>query len=200
MTVLSTNYSSIEDAWGFLNPELQPKKDHKKKKNKDPICELYNSRGHQSLYTDADLVSYVNKYDQYNKTDFQSSVGTKGREKMPKYIDIPLSEESKNGFENSFDFQPSKMIDQENETEQEEVYQERQGSMVIDEEDYRKPTHQELFYEDNRQSASPSPKYRYLDDVKNEINYLDLALYIISGILLIFMLDQFVRLGELLGR
>lgn len=198
MTVLSTNYSSIEDAWGFLNPELQPKKSKKEKKNKDPICELYNSRGNQSLYTDADLVSYVNKYDQYNKSDFQSSIGTKGREKMPKYVDIPVTtDESKSDFESSFDFQPSKMIDQE------ETYQERHTDHVVDEEHYNRATPQELFYDDQRprsQNDYVPPKYRYLDDVKNEINYLDLALYVISGILLIFMLEQFVKLGEILGR
>lgn len=203
MTVLSAAYSSIEDAWGFLNPELQPKK---KKKNKDPICELYNSKGSTSAYTDTDLVSYTNKYNElYNKSDFQNPVGTRGRETNPKSIELPLtstSGETQLDLESSFDFQPSQFVKEEYMTSSENNNNNRrphhrynnleQEADVTDEEH----TFQEHY---PRQEYIP-PQHRYIDYERNDVNYLDLALYIISGIILIFLLEQFVKLGEILAR
>lgn len=207
MTVSSTNYSSIEDAWGYLNPELQPK-NQKKKKNKDPICELYNSKGNSSVYTDADLVAYTNKYsDLYNKSDFQNPAGTRGREPNPKHIDLPTTggAEGRMDLESSFDFQPSQLVKEEydppSKTQAEARHsqswasQQEQEYGITDEE----RIHQEDYFP-TRQEYGPPQQHRYIDMEKNEINYLDLLLYIISGIILIFLLEQFVKLGEILAR
>ncbi len=40
--------------------------------------------------------------------------------------------------------------------------------------------------------------YRNMDNNDNSFDYMDLLLYIISGIILIFMMEQFVKLGMLL--
>jgi hypothetical protein len=202
MTVLSSNYSSIEDAWGYLNPELQPK-NQKKKKNKDPICELYNSKGSSSVYTDTDLVAYTNKYNElYNKSDFQNPVGTRGREVNPKNIELPvMSGESKLDLESSFDFQPSKYVKEEHISEYNPRTSSEQPSRRTFSEQEAYTTDEEHTYQERYHPRQEyEPYHRYIDIEKNEVNYLDLALYVISGIILIFLLEQFVKLGELLAR
>lgn len=206
MTVLSSNYSSIEDAWGYLNPELQPK-NQKKKKNKDPICELYNSKGNSSVYTDADLVAYTNKYNElYNKSDFQNPIGTRGRESNPKHIDLPISPsgpETRMDLESSFDFQPSQLVKEEYDLPKPPSHRVH-GEYASQEQEYNitdeERTYPENYFPRTSQEYGLPQHHKYIDYEKNDINYLDLLLYIISGIILIFLLEQFVKLGEILAR
>jgi hypothetical protein len=198
MTVFNTNYSSIDEAFGFLNPDLQQAK--KKKKNKDPICELYNQRAHQNTYTDTDLVMYAN---QFNAEKYQKQ-NVYGRETMPKYIDASDQEQQpqqqpqqrpmapvRQEFESSYDFQPSRMITAEEEerryqtTPEVPVYHSQPETCKnFDEEAFMRMFEER--YSSKFQNSSPATK---------SINYFDLILYIISGIILIFMMEQFVKIG-----
>ena len=226
MTVFNTNYSSIEDAFGYLNPELQPK--GKKKKNRDPICELYNSRAHQNTYTDADLVSYTNRYqeEKYNKAPYQSPSGMMGRESSPKYVDVSAE---KNDLESHFDFQPTKYIQEEanqafvpvarrdftQDSRQMDPMQRRSVSAevprheVVDREEYHdapmprysvtdEERHYQPTYEERRRPVFEE-SHKFLDTHERQINWLDLILFIVCGTLLIFMMEQFVKVGQLLA-
>jgi hypothetical protein len=203
MTVFNTSYTTIDEAFGFLNPELQQKPQKMKKKNKDPLCELYNQRWQQQPYTDTDLVTYANQY-RYNKTDFQNQT-VNGRENKSKYVD--LSEGVRQEYESNYDFQPSKMIEQESyNTKQESSYNPTQESYYPSQESYHStqesyvPTEQEksrYIYDEDAMVRALAKKYmtEQNEDKGHSLNYIDLILYIISGIMLIFMMEQFVRIG-----
>lgn len=218
MTVFNTSYSSIDEAFGYLNPDLQKKS---KKKNKDPLCELYNQKWQpdnlsNSLNDDVDLITYANEYRNPNLTT--------NRDTSPKYIDISdkpvntnrvsqvqvpeyswvqpeksLATTSEN-FEMNYDFQPSKMIDQEHYLPQERY---TSGERYIPEERYSSQ-------ENRAYQEVCEPPGRYCDEDtiirllsqkydkkpnNDKINYIDLILYIISGIILIFILEQFIQIG-----
>jgi hypothetical protein len=209
MTVFNTNYTSIDEAFGFLNPELQQEgvKKQPKKKNKDPLCELYNQRWQQTPYTDTDLVMYAN---QYNKNNNQIQ-NVRGRENKQKFIDIsdhPTSQEytgqehtrqeytgqehtrqehtgqeyTRQEYESSYDFQPSKL------------------SEITSEEHTPRHTYQESRCLDEDTMIRLLEKkynnsYEKHDSSNSSMNYIDLILYIISGIILIFMMEQFVKIG-----
>lgn len=53
MTVFSMGYSEINEAWG----DMAGKK--KKKKNQDPICDLYEMKGNSSAYSETELINYA---------------------------------------------------------------------------------------------------------------------------------------------
>lgn len=224
MTVFNTSYSSIDEAFGYLNPDLQKKS---KKKNKDPLCELYNQKWQpdnlsNSLKDDVDLISYANEYKNPNLTT--------NRDTSPKYIDIsdkPINNKDQEyswmhpekslttkaeNFEMNYDFQPSKMIAQEDRSHQERY---THGERYTPGERY---THQERYIPEERYShqemCAPQemrePHGRYCDEDtiirllsqkydkktnNDKINYIDLILYIISGIILIFILEQFIQIG-----
>lgn len=204
MTVFNTNYTSIDEAFGFLNPELQQsvKSQKPKKKNKDPLCELYNQRWQQQPYTDTDLVSYANQY-RYNKTNFQNQ-SVIGRESSPKYVDLSdghsdgpshasTNQETRQEYESNYDFQPSKFVEHEGNLDHK----------IKDEESYQTHSEQESqrplpsVYDEDAMVKMLAKKYMgdYHNDKSNSLNYIDLVLYIISGIMLIFMMEQFVKIG-----
>jgi hypothetical protein len=209
MTVFNTSYTTIDEAFGFLNPELQQKPQKMKKKNKDPLCELYNQRWQQQPYTDTDLVTYANQY-RYNKTDFQNQT-VNGRENKSKYVD--LSEGVRQEYESNYDFQPSKMIEQESYNTKQESYHPTQESYHSSQESYHPtqesyhptqesyvPTEQEKYrnvFDEDAMVRALAKKYmtEQNEDKGHSLNYIDLILYIISGIMLIFMMEQFVRIG-----
>jgi hypothetical protein len=183
MTVFNTNYSSIDEAFGYLNPELQQQsaKKSKKKIQKDPLCELYNQKN-QTPYTDTDLVMYANQY-RYNKNEYQDQ-NINGRESPTKYIDVS-DQETKQEIEKNYDFQPSRIIQEENipgirSESYNRVYNESQNRINDEEAMLRALT----------------KKYTGSSESCKKINYIDLILYIISGIILIFILEQFIKVGQ----
>jgi hypothetical protein len=188
------NYATIEEAWGDLSGR-------KKKKNKtqDPICELYEQKMNSS-YSQLDLVNNSNssfeksKYQRNSEEERELSNRNVNIDSRNQYYDIsdnkPLSPESL--FEKQFEIKnPScnneEEVEQENDTDIEDYIYKKQPRF--------RPRPPKPYY--------PKQSYyeEYLDDFgysnnKPKLVYLDLLLYIISGIILIFLLEQFVQIGK----
>lgn len=98
MTVINTNYCSIDEAWGDLT--AKSKKDSNKKKKivppNDPICDLYEAKSNSTSYNETDLVRFANEYyDKYDKSKYQRNMKTQSmaseeieREESPKSLVI----------------------------------------------------------------------------------------------------------------
>lgn len=189
MTVTSTNYSSLDEVWGeTFNPSQKPKKD-KKKKVHDPICELYEM-GNNNGYNDNDIVSYANNYfEKYDKTPYQRSMNndrTQQDEVLPRQDrEKPVREVAISSNRSQYD-----VSDEDDIGERKEAFQQ--------------PLPPRYFVDKNQQSNKKSKHYveESDDDVEtspsNGFAFIDLILYIISGIILIFMMEQFVKIGLLL--
>ena len=221
MTVCNANYSSVEEAYEFLNPNLQNKSNQKPSKKP---CDSYN--------TDFDIASYTNQYVErpttgtntmdtagmFNKTNFQHQNQLHRELQNPKTFqegtprpkqiyeleedEAIIRQEYPNNrpddFERSYDFQPSM------------IHQKKCPDMEV---------HIENINTNDNSNSSAPPRYDYDEDTilkmlskkyMNEFttipkqttvppNYIDLILYIVSGVILIFIMEQFVKIGTYLG-
>lgn len=190
MTVTSTNYSSLDEVWGeSFNPSQKPKKD-KKKKVHDPICELYEM-GNNNGYNDNDIVSYANNYfEKYDKTPYQRSMNndrTQHDEVLPRQDrEKPVREVAISSTRDVYD-----VSDEDDIVERKEAFQQSLPTRYfVDKNQHsnKKPKHYVEENDDDEVETSPS----------NGFAFIDLILYIISGIILIFMMEQFVKIGLLL--
>lgn len=188
MTVLSTSYSSIDEVWAdsYLAPQLQKPKKNKSLKavQKDPICELYEM-GHTSYDDSADLVSFANKYfEQHNKVKYQKPRMNE-RERQPVQVDVPE------------DFPPFS----EPQPVRDRVMDEKPVDRYM-EDSYVSDTESEYNYAQPKREKYVANKELFEEDMfnkkNNSFNQIDLILYIISGVILIFMMDQFVKIGQLM--
>lgn len=183
MTVKSTNYSSLEEVWGeTFNPSQKPKKE-KKKKVHDPICELYEM-GNNNGYNDSDIVSYANNYltgnsEKYDKTLYQRSMN-----------------------DNTASSKQAPQHERERPVREVVVSNERSVYDVSDNDDVIEDKKHENFQQPLRYFKE---RHRVPDDDDDELDtstsnfaFIDLLLYIVSGIILIFVMEQFVRIGLLL--
>jgi len=223
MTYFNTGYSSIEEAWGepYLSPSLQKKKKKKtvdQQMNEDPICELY-AMGN-THYQDSDIVSFANQYyDKHDKPRFQKPMMEKREPQNPKTIDIRDGSVYAHGAPYDQDVQkqvredvarrashpaPKAQVYEEeepspsrydtrdyidvNEDAQDDVYQERQSQPPPRITKTMRDTQE--FY-----MSEEDPEYFKKDSA---FVWMDMMLYIISGIILIFMMEQFVKVGILL--
>lgn len=254
MTIYNTGYASIEEAWGSITEKK------KKKKQQDPICDLYEMKGSANAYSDTDLMNYA-----YDKSRSQRPVNNKPEVKS---IVIPPPKEDGDSplpnslFEQQFDIRHSGSFEAEDPTD----YMVRacsapKSKKVTDEYEYDMPSHrqtqQEVVYRPTYQDKHTEPEYiyrqtaqesrkknirpQYIDESESEhdvedeepiyikkhkvrqerkpreiyyeedaedeyqyrrpikekpkLFYLDIILYILSGIILIFLLEQFVRIG-----
>ena len=66
MTVLNTNYTSLEDAWGS-NFDVVERRRPKKSKSTDPLCELYSRRNRKSKKPYSTSMQKPSKYSAYNR-------------------------------------------------------------------------------------------------------------------------------------
>lgn len=195
MTVMSTNYSSLEEVWGeTFNPSQKPKRE-KKKKIHDPICELYEM-GNNNGYNDNDIVNYANSYfEKYDKTPYQRSMNN----------DRTVAD----------DVLPSRQQERERPVREVAISNERSTYDVSDEDDIverTKSARKEAFQQSLppryfTEGDKPRKKQPVIDDSDDDdvesssssgFAFIDLILYIISGIILIFMMEQFVKIGLLL--
>lgn len=193
MTVRNTNYSSLDEVWGdtqtitaSASSKNTKRKEKREKRDKfeppkvvDPICELYEM-GNYRGYNENDIINYANEYhDKYfEKEPQRPNVTTSHANGSRSYEDDYENEESKDyrQQENKYDFQPTN--NRERDAPTQNYHQERPVN-------YRKD------------------KARYIDDDEptkehNEFAFIDLLLYIVSGIILIFVMEQFVKIGLLL--
>lgn len=238
MTVMSTSYSTIDEAWGDLTGSKQRKDPNRRKKHvADPICELYESKAGQS-FNDTDLVRYANEYN--DKYRYQRTTKTppmtyeeQPREPPVKQVTVqkPPSSTNRSLFEKQFEIKLPPLYDGGDECPlirpvSSEVSSEsavadewdqyltpqRRGSVVAEEESYSRPPPRVYLDTEQEQIVkkyTPQPQsenyfetldenFGYQEEIKSKYNSLqvmDLILYIVSGVILIFVMEQFVRIG-----
>lgn len=177
MTVTSTNYSSLDEVWGeSFNGSSRPKKE-KKKKVHDPICELYEM-GNNNGYSENDLVSYANNYfEKYDKSKYQKSMNDDNsvlpREKPMRHVDI--SADKRNYDVSDEDEEVQRPITPQKYAMKKEYVHNTPRTMK-----------QQHTFDDEEESQNTG------------FAFIDLLLYIVSGIILIFVMEQFVKIGLLL--
>lgn len=259
MTVFNIGYSEISEAWGDLT------KKKKKKSQQDPICDLYESKGSTSAYTETDLVNY-----NYDKSRYQRTVKD---EPIKMHVDVNKDQDNYESkqlpnsiFEKQFELRHPNSFDVEDPTEfmvsacpatkalhkrsdkpdriyDDEVVKLKQKSLLppppqTDEEEEDDEVFQEYFPKpkDAPTCKPTKPEYKYYSrnnskysdyedeeparyrragresfydsDYEDEDSYfnsrkkkkgtyvyLDILLYVLSGIILIFLLEQFVKIG-----
>lgn len=173
MTVTNTSYSSLEEVWGeSFGPSNKSKKE-KKKKVVDPICELYEM-GNNNGYTENDLVSFANSYYDKRKSDEYNRTMNDSDDVIPRERDIRNVAVYKN--KNMYD--------------------------VTDHDDVDYTRHEPVHTNPKRLEKNNHAYNSFEDDDENEhrngFAFIDLLLYIVSGIILIFVMEQFVKIGLLL--
>ena len=191
MTVTSTNYSSLDEAWGENFNQQKPTKKEKRKKIVDPICELYEM-GNNNGYNDNDLVSYANDYfEKYDKTKYQRAMNDENNEVLPhapqshEMRERPVRQVAISSGRNSYDV-----------TDEDDISGDAivQRPMPRAREVPRVEKPQESF------RGHSQNRYDNEDDepVSQSFAFIDLLLYIVSGIILIFVMEQFIKIGLLL--
>ena len=234
--VHNPGYSSIEDAWGTLNPMLHKKK---KKKSKDVLCDLYELGHTNGNYDELDMIRAAN----YDKSRFQRDRAA-SRESA-KHVNIDKSDmrsvqddlapiydkgsliendfmtamhesqcsnrttplpEFKSHFSNEYDsfFKPLTTNDEDADEQPDPEYQEFKDILnkrapapapaprepeIVSAGGYEKPGNKMYFEEEFYEPVSKS---------STATGFLDVILYIVSGIILIFMMEQFVKIGRML--
>lgn len=185
MTVRSANYSSLDEVWGeSFNSSSKTTKKEKRKKIVDPICDLYQM-GNNSGYNDNDIVNYTNNYfEKYDKTPYQRTMNDNinvNDDVMPKKYsrERPVREVSITDDRQTYDVSDSDDIPETHEA-------------VVKYTPKQKPTEKFLpsrYYQDDNEEP---------ETTTNNVAFVDLLLYVISGIILIFVMEQFVKIGLLL--
>lgn len=226
MTVLNTNYTSLEDAWGAdFDKEVSNthKKGSKKKKKSvnDPLCELYGRR-HQKPKKpfSARKSSKYASHKQNSTPDMNQYYGFSDDETYPEYeAKLPIKDVR---FKSSNPCSPSYMNDDDDDDDEyldnaiieeetkkfqkifSNVYDESDDEVQVEGEDAVvppvPPKHTE---EDTIRLISTIierefKKYNLDPNVEcfvDERQYLDLVMYTLSGIILIFMMEQFIQIG-----
>ncbi len=223
MTVLSTNYATIDEAWGVpffeqkkkkKSPRVQdPPMNQNNKSNTndtidandtidttDPICELYSSK--LGNYTEQDLVKYANE--QYNKIPFQRTM--KPQSMTQEALDKKVSREplSKSEYEKQFDVYLPNMYDDIDEASYEPILKPNKvdNSASSNNSNIKKDENMENKKKMDMMETSYQnyEKMRMMRENTKETNKLDILLFIISGILLIFLMEQFIKIGMLIAK
>jgi hypothetical protein len=188
MTVRSTNYSSLDEVWGETVSTSQKPKKEKRKKIVDPICDLYQM-GNNGGFNDNDIVNYANTYfEKYDKTPYQRSMNN----------DV-VGHES--------DVMPQQYM-RERPVREVVISSDKQMYDVTDDDDVSVIEQPPQVVKPQVQKSLPKEKFqsmRYFNDdedepeqTTNNFAFIDLLLYVISGIILIFVMEQFVKIGLLL--
>ena len=200
MTIVNVNYASLDEVFGS---DFNKKKKKKTKKIKQPACNYYARRyektsdnGESSIQSN----DVVNNYAGYSVNDHSNELNVennvygennrKAQEKHQVYID---DEEEMDYFDKlykSHEFKPLESTDGYHLMDYKKADE--------DEEDDVKPKINRRIKTD---TIGPSNMLLMDDNInkyEEDKNYLDFGLYLISGILLIFILEQFVQLGMLM--
>ena len=206
---MNTAYCTIDEAWGDLVGKDVKKR--RKKPPSDPICELYDAKVNSS-YNDTDLVRYANEF--HDKSKYQRSMrlpesAYEEEERQPKPKPTILKENVKTYdsaqpdsalFEKQFDIKLPPLYDGEDCP----ITQENEQMWVEDEYEVPRPKYKprtESFHQDRFIFPEEERSHRYDYDHDNvrkrygNLQIFDIILYVISGIILIFLMDQFVKIG-----
>lgn len=265
--MVNNNYCSIEDAWGSLVEPVQNKDKRKKKKVRDPICDLYEMST-SGNYNELDMVKASNDFEKYNKSKYQRDRQA-GREKN-KYVTIDASMFEDKDFvplykQNASDdmdlekqfntaihsaqcsktkgknavklpdleshFNPITQSPDDGDGDDEsdadftefknilDKKMQRNAPVIPDDQDQEDYQESDGGYDEDipvqtkrvqsrglkAQKQQAAVEEQFVDDdfmpkqrSRNNMSYLDLMLYIVSGVILIFVMEQFVKIGVLL--
>lgn len=186
MTVRNTNYSSLEEVWGDTQPTSSSSKTVKRKETSgrrdkrerteipkvvDPICELYEM-GNYRGYNENDIISYANEY--HDKL-FQKEFTTHKQNSPAQQYPSAGRRHVDDNYEGEGEF---------------DVEQRPKPEKIVHE--VETPRYRRKVYIDDDEREHTQPKEH------NEFAFIDLLLYIVSGIILIFVMEQFVKIGILL--
>lgn len=195
MTVYNTGYSTLEDAWGnsYLSPNLHKNKKPKKKTAShppsDPICDLYEMGN--SHYSENDLLSFANRYyEKHEKAKYQKPMMSDmdaPRENSPLYADIP-SQASRVEVEADEEERPTPQVPRREIPEQDYAVEREMASA-------KKTADRDRMYFNTREYYTDDSDF---ESKNTHFNVYDIILYIISGIILIFMMEQFVKIGMMM--
>ena len=232
MTVCSANYSPVEEAYEFLNPSLQSKT-HKPviKKACDSYSSDFDIASYANKYQQSNNSNTIDNAGLFNKTNFQHQNQVNRELQNPKKINKVTFQENRpqkiyeieededfirqeyphnrpDGFESSYDFQPSTMHetpkcpDMEVHIENINTNDNNNSKSVTKNytnnyHDYDEDTILKLLSKKYMNEFTTLPQNAQQN---NQIppNYIDLILYIISGVILIFIMEQFVKIGTYL--
>lgn len=187
MTVRSANYSSLDEVWGeSFHSSSKPKKE-KRKKIVDPICDLYQM-GNNSGYNDNDLVNYANNYfEKYDKTPYNRTMNNHVNDHI-------ISQEEDDVLPKQY--HRERPVRQVSISDDKEIYDVTDTDDVPLQEEPPKGKKQpkEQFYASNFYHDDEEEP----DNTTSNFAFIDLLLYVISGIILIFVMEQFVKIGLLL--
>jgi hypothetical protein len=190
MTVRNTNYSSLEEVWGDMpssSKQRDGKDSNKRKERKDkrerteqpqkvvdPICELYEM-GNYRGYNENDIINFANDYhDKYLEKD-------NNRAHNKHFDDEDEQQDYHRGYNREYNQDRDK--EYEKESTRNQPMQSKTLERNVEHRSASKTQHRPVFEEDTKQ---------------NEFAFIDLLLYIVSGIILIFVMEQFVKIGLLL--
>lgn len=227
MTVFNTGYSTLDEAWGepYLSPSLQKKKKKKNVETQDPICELYAMGNNH--YQDSDIVSYANQYfEKHDKTKYQKPMMTRREPENPRKVDIrdgsvyaygsPYADQTDTTYvDEEIEQEIPQMTQEQYIAPADTIEQTRQLAAPIpsvrgDQRDSGDRIDQQNisdFYERNRtrRAIMNDTQEFYMSELDPDyykkdsaFNMMDIILYILSGVILIFMMEQFVKIGTML--
>jgi hypothetical protein len=191
MTVTSTNYSSLEEVWGDnFNPTNKTGgKKEKKKKVIDPICELYEM-GNNNGYTENDLVHYANSYlENYDKTSYSRGMNSVSNEEEKMHPHSDPRERPQRRVAISSNRAKYDVSSNDDEDEM---------TTYVEEDQHRFAKNKRSSPRHIKKEEIESYDDDYSDSSNKKFAFIDLLLYIVSGIILIFVMEQFVRIGLLL--
>lgn len=168
MTVLTTGYGFLDEVWS--DPYLNPQlKKEKKKKLKQ-----------QTPIQTEDPICTLYEMGQNNRVDND----------LLEFANTYYDKYDKSNYQNPQMLNREKPIYY-NETNEEHMEEHEEEDVIL-------PRQREVNTNTSRVYYDTKENYANRDNQDNSFDYMDLILYIISGIILIFMMEQFVKLGMLL--
>lgn len=211
MTIVNVNYSSLDEVFGSDFNKKKKKKTKKERKPKDAACNYYARRYDKNNDKDLDKIQsndIINNYSGYGVNDYAPKLtGEKNmytennrdaNQKYEYYID---DEEEMDYFDKlykSHEFEPLQKTDGNNLMNYDNQEDENEDEDGL----YRKPVIKRQIKTDTLARSNTmllgNKELEELRKYQEDQNYLDFGLYLISGILLIFILEQFVQLGMLM--
>tara|TARA_Y100000385_G_C13053934_1_gene621101 strand:- start:1051 stop:1713 length:663 start_codon:yes stop_codon:yes gene_type:complete len=208
MTIVNVNYASLDEVFGseFKKKKKKPKKT---KTQKEASCNYYARRYDKN--TDKDLNNIqsndiVNNYAGYSVNDYapeltgQKNMYTENNRNANQKHEIYIDEDEELDYFDklyrSHEFKPLEKTDGNHLMDYEKNEDEDEDGL------YRKPVmRREIKTDTLGRPNMMLLENRDLDKLRRyeeDQNYLDFGLYLISGILLIFILEQFVQLGMIM--
>jgi len=187
MTVINTNYSTLEEAWGGNFTK-------KKKKVKDPLCELYakkNLKAKKPFYDqsndpvgmDVGVYGEVPGYYDRSRRTTRTQKDTSDEQRIASYKTVDVDGMEEHAYADRMD------------DDDDDVYLEK----YLDHDDsvggFRKYGREDVdeVRPPARRRSSSALNIDY--DASKQDKLIDLGLYVVSGILMICTMEQILQLG-----